>query len=128
MRFCESGRAGRPQFDTEGEALLIAKSADTVKWLMDRYILSDSEAIYSKLSSMPALRRSILGLIASKITKDVPDLFDFMKKTFYGYQYEAVFLEEKIREVLDMFIVWEMISLTFISSVLYQPVGMPSKH
>ncbi|MHA1206674.1 MAG: DEAD/DEAH box helicase [Candidatus Hodarchaeales archaeon] len=103
------GRAGRPQFDTEGEALLIAKKSDTVQWFMDRYILSDSEAIYSKLSSMPALRRSILGLIASKITKDVPELFNFMEKTFYGFQYEAVFLEEKIREVLDLFIVWEMI-------------------
>ena len=103
------GRAGRPQFDTEGEALLIAKKSDTVQWFMDRYILSDSEAIYSKLSSMPALRRSILGLIASKITKDVSELFNFMEKTFYGFQYEAVFLEEKIREVLDLFIVWEMI-------------------
>ncbi len=103
------GRAGRPQFDTEGEALLIAKKSDTVQWFMDRYILRDSEAIYSKLAAMPALRRSILGLIASKITKDVPELFNFMEKTFYGFQYEAIFLEEKIREVLDLFIVWEMI-------------------
>ena len=104
------GRAGRPQFDTEGEALLIAKKSDTVQWLMDRYVLNDSEAIYSKLSAMPALRRSILGLIASKITNNVTELFNFMEKTFYGFQYEAVFLEEKIREVLDLLIVWEMIA------------------
>ncbi|MHA1444948.1 MAG: helix-hairpin-helix domain-containing protein, partial [Candidatus Hodarchaeales archaeon] len=104
-----AGRAGRPQFDTEGEALLIAKNTDTVQWLMDRYVLNDSEAIYSKLSAMPALRRSILGLIASKITNNVSELFNFMEKTFYGFQYEAVFLEEKIREVLDLLIVWEMI-------------------
>ena len=104
-----AGRAGRPQFDTEGEALLIAKKTDTVQWLMDRYVLNDSEAIYSKLSAMPALRRSILGLIASKITNNVSELFNFMEKTFYGFQYEAVFLEEKIREVLDLLIVWEMI-------------------
>ncbi|MHA1542343.1 MAG: DEAD/DEAH box helicase [Candidatus Hodarchaeales archaeon] len=104
-----AGRAGRPQFDTEGEALLIAKKTDTVQWLMDRYVLNDSEAIYSKLSAMPALRRSILGLIASKITNNVTELFNFMEKTFYGFQYEAVFLEEKIREVLDLLIVWEMI-------------------
>jgi len=103
------GRAGRPQFDTEGEALLIAKKSESVQWLMDRYILRDSEAIESKLSSMPALRRSILGLIASKITTDVPDLFKFMEKTFYGFQYEAKFLEINIRPVLDMLIVWEMI-------------------
>ena len=103
------GRAGRPQYDTEGESLLIAKKADTVQWLMDRYVLNDAEAIYSKLSAMPALRRSILGLITSKVTRNVSELFKFMEQTFYGFQYEAVFLEEKIREVLDLFIVWEMI-------------------
>ena len=34
-----SGRAGRPQYDTEGEAILIAKQPHSVQFLMDRYIL-----------------------------------------------------------------------------------------
>ncbi len=103
------GRAGRPQFDNEGESLLLAKQPRAVSWLMDRYILRDPEAVYSKLASKPALRRSILGLIASKVVSTIPDLLYFFEKTFYGFQFEAVFLEGKIREVVDLFIVWEMI-------------------
>ncbi|MHA1979252.1 MAG: DEAD/DEAH box helicase [Candidatus Hodarchaeales archaeon] len=103
------GRAGRPQYDTEGEAILIAKKPHNVQWLMDRYILKSPEAVYSKLAAMPALRRSILGLIASKVIHDLEELLQFFEKTFYGFQYEAVLLEGKIREVVDMLIVSEMI-------------------
>ena len=104
-----SGRAGRPQFDNEGEALLLAKQDRTVNWLMDRYILREPEAVYSKLAAKPALRRATLGLIASKVVLTVPDLLQFFEKTFYGFQFEAVFLEGKIREVVDLLIGWEMI-------------------
>ncbi|UCG00406.1 MAG: DEAD/DEAH box helicase [Candidatus Heimdallarchaeota archaeon] len=104
-----SGRAGRPQFDSEGEALLLAKQDRAVNWLMDRYILRDPEAVYSKLAARPALRRAVLGLIASKVVPTVHDLLQFFEKTFYGFQFEAVFLEGKIREVIDLLIGWEMI-------------------
>ncbi len=103
------GRAGRPQYDTEGESILIAKQPQSVEWLMERYVLQGPEAVYSKLAAMPALRRSILGLIASKTVNDVEELLSFFEKTFYGFQYEAVLLGGKIREVVDMLIVWEMI-------------------
>ncbi|MFX0124057.1 MAG: DEAD/DEAH box helicase [Candidatus Hodarchaeota archaeon] len=104
-----SGRAGRPQFDSEGEALLLAKQERAVNWLMDRYILREPEAVYSKLAAKPALRRAILGLISSKVVNSVSDLLQFFEKTFYGFQFEAVFLEGKIREIIDLFIGWEMI-------------------
>ncbi|MFX1282346.1 MAG: DEAD/DEAH box helicase [Promethearchaeota archaeon] len=104
-----SGRAGRPQFDNEGESILLAKQPRAVSWLMDRYILRDPEAVYSKLAAKPALRRAVLGLIASKVVGTIPDLLHFFEKTFYGFQFEAVFLEGKIREVVDLLIGWEMI-------------------
>ncbi|MFX0185911.1 MAG: LAGLIDADG family homing endonuclease, partial [Candidatus Hodarchaeota archaeon] len=104
------GRAGRPQFDTEGESILLAKQERVMHWLMDRYILRDSEAVYSKLAAKPALRRNILGLIASRVVRTVPDLLNFFEKTFYGFQFEAALLEGKIREVIDLLIIWEMIN------------------
>jgi helicase len=104
-----SGRAGRPQFDTEGESIILAKQERVLHWLMDRYILRDSEPVYSKLAAKPALRRNILGLIASHVVRTVPDLLNFFEKTFYGFQFEAALLEGKIREVIDQFIIWEMI-------------------
>jgi len=104
------GRAGRPQFDTEGESILLAKQERVLHWLMDRYILRDSEAVYSKLAAKPALRRNILGLIASRVVRTVLDLLNFFEKTFYGFQFEAALLEGKIREVIDLLIIWEMIN------------------
>ncbi|MFX0085041.1 MAG: DEAD/DEAH box helicase [Candidatus Hodarchaeota archaeon] len=103
------GRAGRPQFDKEGEAILLAKKHDVLDWLMDRYINRDAEDIYSKLAAKPALRRNILGLITSRVVTTIPELLSFFEKTFYGYQFEAVFLEGKIREVVDLLIGWLMI-------------------
>jgi helicase len=103
------GRAGRPQFDNEGEAILLAKQERVVAWLIDRYILREPEALYSKLAALPALRRNILGLISSRVVGTLQDLLDFFEKTFYGYQFEAVLLEGKIREVVDYLISWEMI-------------------
>ena len=104
-----AGRAGRPQFDKEGESILLAKKFEVLDWLMDRYINRDAEDIYSKLAAKPALRRNILGLIASRVVSNVSDLLNFFEKTFYGYQFEAVFLEGKIREVVDLLIGWLMI-------------------
>lgn len=103
------GRAGRPQFDTEGESLLLAKKEGTAGWLLDRYIRSGPETIYSKLAAKPALRRNILGLIASEVVENLPELGEFFEKTFYGFQFEASLLENKIREVVDSLIVWGMI-------------------
>ncbi|MHA1215501.1 MAG: DEAD/DEAH box helicase [Candidatus Hodarchaeales archaeon] len=103
------GRAGRPQFDKEGEAVLIAKKEETVGWLMENYILRDSEDIYSKLAAKPALRRNILGLVASTVVSSMEDLLNFFEKTFYGFQFEATMLEGMVREVIDSLIVSEFI-------------------
>ena len=120
-----AGRGGRPQYDTEGEAVVIAKQPHNVQWLMDRYILNEPESVYSKLAAMPALRRSILGLITSQVIRDVPQLLEFFEKTFYGFQYEAVLLEGKIREVIDMLIVWEMINpLDVNETLIATPYGI----
>lgn len=103
------GRAGRPQFDTEGESILLAKKEGTAGWLLDRYVRSGPETIYSKLNAKPALRRNILGIIASKVVENLHELSEFFEKTFYGFQYEASLLVNKIREVVDDLIVWGMI-------------------
>jgi len=43
-----AGRAGRPKYDKEGEAILIAKTADELDYLMDSYILAKPERIWSR--------------------------------------------------------------------------------
>lgn len=81
-----SGRAGRPQYDSYGEAILIAKSEDKISKLRGRYIKSEPEAIDSKLAVEPVLRMYVLTVICEGYDTE-SRLTDFFAKTFYGQLY-----------------------------------------
>ena len=81
------GRAGRPRYDSEGVAVLMAKTKPEAEYAWENYILGEPEKITSKLGVEPILRMHTLGLIASGITPGKQDLFDFFSKTFYALQY-----------------------------------------
>jgi len=82
-----AGRAGRPKYDKEGEAILIAKTNEEAAELKERYIFGEPEPIYSKLSAEPMLRMHVLALIANEVTKKKSDLREFFSRTFFAYQY-----------------------------------------
>jgi helicase len=82
-----SGRAGRPQYDKEGIALLIASNADEQDYLMEEYILANPERIDSRLAHESALRGHTLSAIASDYAHTENSLLDFFGSTFYGYNY-----------------------------------------
>ncbi|MES0325602.1 MAG: DEAD/DEAH box helicase [Candidatus Bathyarchaeia archaeon] len=82
-----SGRAGRPQYDTEGTALLIASSDDEQEFLMEDYILGKPERIDSRLAQESALRGHTLAAVASDYAHSEQGLLDFFGSTFYGYNY-----------------------------------------
>ncbi|MEK6887460.1 MAG: DEAD/DEAH box helicase [Candidatus Aenigmatarchaeota archaeon] len=81
------GRAGRPKYDTEGEAILLAKSKSEAKALWERYISGDAEPIYSKLGVERVLRVYILSLISSGYVKTRGELETFFMRTFFAKQY-----------------------------------------
>jgi len=82
-----SGRAGRPQYDTEGTALLISTNDDEQEFLMEDYILGKPERIDSRLAQESALRGHTLAAIASDYAHSEQGLLDFFGSTFYGYNY-----------------------------------------
>jgi helicase len=82
-----SGRAGRPQYDKEGIAILIASSEDEQDYLMEDYILSNPERIDSRLAQESALRGHTLAAISSDYAHSENSLLDFFGSTFYGYNY-----------------------------------------
>ena len=97
------GRAGRPKYDKEGEAILIAKSRGEAEYVFDTYIRGESERIQSKLGVEPVLRMHTLALIASGVALSKDKLFDFFSRTFYAYQYQDLsLLKKKLEDVVDM--------------------------
>jgi len=82
-----SGRAGRPQYDEFGEAILIASSSDNQDELMENYVLGEPERLYSRLAQEAALRGHTLAAIASDYAHSEQGLLDFFGGTFYGYHY-----------------------------------------
>ncbi|MCQ2086257.1 MAG: DEAD/DEAH box helicase [archaeon] len=104
------GRAGRPRFDSYGEAVLIAKNYGDYRNLMDNYIMCESESVISKLGSETILRNHILGLIATEDVSSVEDIINFLKDTFYGSEFELYGVETSIENIINFLIEEEMIT------------------
>jgi helicase len=81
-----AGRAGRPQYDKYGEAVLMAKTASETQTLFDKYIRADVEPVTSKLSNETALRIHVLASIAGGYIHDVNGMFEFLSHTFFYHQ------------------------------------------
>jgi len=96
-----AGRAGRPQYDDYGEAVLMAKSLSEQNALFDRFVLSKPEPVTSKLGSEAALRIHILSSIAAGYVHDISSMFDFLNHTFLSYQKQGVDLVSLVSEIFD---------------------------
>jgi helicase len=105
------GRAGRPQYDSFGESILIARDTNEARELVDRYILGEPEEIRSKLAVEPVLRMHTLAMIASGFIRTEKELKEFFSKTFYAFQYGSIdVIEDKIEELLERFVEWKFIT------------------
>jgi helicase len=104
------GRAGRPQFDSFGESIIISRSEEEADGLLERFILGEPEEIYSKLAVEPVLRMHTLALIASGFVSSEQSLMGFFSQTFYAHQYgNTSAIEGKLYEVMDMLKSWGFI-------------------
>ncbi len=99
-----AGRAGRPRYDPYGEAIVIARNLSEKDEIMRRYIEADTEEIYSKFGSEPALRSHLLSFIVSGDVTDFDSALDIISITFFGYQNEGqiFFIEELLYSTLDL--------------------------
>ncbi len=96
-----AGRAGRPQYDDYGEAVLMAKSLSEQNALYERFILAKPEPITSKLGSEAALRIHVLSSVAAGYVHDINGMFDFLSHTFLAYQRQGLNLIGLIGEIFD---------------------------
>ena len=96
----QSGRAGRPDFDSHGESVLIAKSETEKDELYEFYVKGKPEEIYSQLSHEPVLRVHLLSAIANGFVFDLLSLEEFLEKTFYYVQNPGSEILAKVNPVL----------------------------
>ncbi len=105
------GRAGRPRFDSEGQAIMIAGAESEEEELAERYIHGEPEDIFSKLAVEPVLRTYILSLIATGIVGSRPEVVSFFSRTFWSHQYKDFKqLENILDKMLFLLEEWEFIT------------------
>ena len=108
-----AGRAGRPEFEKEGQAITIAKNENEKQEIYDRYVLGEPEDIYSKLAVEPVLRTYLLSLIASGIITDEKKMKDFFAKTFWANQFrDFKKLELIMDKMLNLLEEWEFVKIS----------------
>jgi len=107
------GRAGRPKYDDSGQAVMVAATDDERDFLVENYVLGEPEPIYSKLGVEPVLRFHVLAAVASDFTKSPEGLLEFLKSTFFGYQYE---MDEEFEDLINR-VVYELKDWDFINII-----------
>ena len=100
----QAGRAGRPRYDTFGEAIAIAKNERQKEEIFDNYIMADTEPIFSKLGSQAALRTHLLAAISTGFVKNLDEIYKFIDSTFYAYQSDTFALKDEIDSALNFLI------------------------
>ncbi|MBN2250642.1 MAG: DEAD/DEAH box helicase [Candidatus Altiarchaeota archaeon] len=105
----QAGRAGRPKFDKEGNAVCIASSDSEKELIEEKYINGTIEPVTSKLGIEPVLRFHMLASIASGFTRTREALLDFFKSTFFGYQYGLTGFESLMDRITLDLVSWGFI-------------------
>jgi len=106
-----AGRAGRPKFDNEGEAIAVSTSEEHKQKLIEKYINGFPEDIESKLAVEPVLRTYLLSLIASDFVNSKQSIFSFFEKTFWAFQFKDIdTLNLRIEKMLRLLSDWEFIA------------------
>lgn len=108
-----AGRAGRPEYEKVGQAIIIAKDEVEKGEIYERYICGVPEEIYSKLAVEPVLRTYLLALIASGVIRDQKSMLDFFSKTFWAFQFKDMDkLHKTMLKMLDLLQGWQFITQT----------------
>jgi helicase len=96
------GRAGRPKYDTFGEAIITAgDSGASGDDLYDHYVLGNPEPIRSQMSSERAIRFHLLATIASVPGLKRQEICDLFSATLYAQQSRSTAISFKLESAME---------------------------
>ncbi len=95
------GRAGRPQYDASGEAIIVSESGANAEELYDHYILGSPEPLRSQLSNDNTIRFHLLSNIATVPGMKKPEIHDLFSRTLFARQYRGATVELKVESALE---------------------------
>ena len=99
------GRAGRPQYDTFGDSIIISDSRIPYEEIYDHYIMGIPEPLNSNLENDIHIKIHLLGSISSFFGINIDNIYDLFSKTFYSFQNKnSLILYDKIDNSLDYFL------------------------
>ena len=106
----QAGRAGRPEFDKQGQAIAIASTKGEKNKIIEKYINGEAEDIFSKLAVEPVLRTYLLSLISIGFVTNKKQIIDFFSKTFWAFQFADMHkLTLIIEKMLKLLETWQFI-------------------
>ncbi len=121
------GRAGRPKYDSIGEAWLHCKgerSFENADIIAERFIHGTPENISSKLATENALRIHLLALIATGGINSRFAISTFFKHTFLGHTQPTKMLEERIEQWIQWLSNNDLVTRLGCDDELYQYISL----
>ena len=101
------GRAGRPQYDTRGESIIVTNQyLDTI---FDHYVKGVPEPIESTITSDRALRTFILAVVSARPGITYDELIEFFSQTLGGIQLHIDTLTFRIDSALRFLLIEELL-------------------
>ena len=119
------GRAGRPRYDSIGEAWLHCKgerSFENADEISERFIHGNPEDVTSKLASENALRIHILAMVSTGRINTRYSISKFFKNTFLGHSQPVKMLEERIEQWIQWLSENELITRLGCNNELYDSI------
>jgi helicase len=101
------GRAGRPQYDEYGEAIIVASNPQLI---IDNYINAEPEPIRSALMNDDSIKMHLLGIIASLPGIDENELLELFSNTFMSRFYRKNTIKRKIGRILNYLLINDLIA------------------
>jgi helicase len=96
------GRAGRPKYDSAGEAIIVSElAAARGDEIYDHYVLGTPEPLRSQMAGDRAVRFHLLSTVASMPGMKKDDIHDVFAATLFARQYRPATVQFKVESALE---------------------------